>query len=110
MPTCKQGDIARIVGVPDMLCELRDHFVTCVSMFVESDEVSWVIDKPIVFAFRGRGRHRITGEQFKPGDRVKVESIPDKYLQPIRGEGGSDETVRDILNELAPRRQVEYTR
>lgn len=108
---CKKGDVARIVGVQDALSELRDHFVTCVELYHLAGEPHWRIDRRIDFVLLANGRSTFTGQRFFMGEPLWIDSMPDKYLQPIRGGERDGETVRDIINgELAPRRQVEHAR
>lgn len=83
-----QPAIDRLVGM----------VVKCVR--VDDDEV-WDIEPK-----------RFTGETSSYRYTAELLRISDEYLRPIRGEpeAGEIETVTEIIEQLAPKRQMENTR
>ena len=111
---CTKGDVARIVGMPDAVAELRDRFVTCKHLYFLQGVAIWQIEESISFVMLGNGRCKFTGVRFSTGMPVRVDSIPDKYLRPIRGVDGDDETLTwkrtpAVVGEH-PKVQVEFAR
>jgi len=111
---CKQGDLARIVGFPDALSDLRDKFVKCVELYYFAGQPVWKIDRRIDLVLRANGRSTFTGERYVAGDAVWIDSVPDKHLRPIRGDSGADITMGWIRTPAFvgehPKQQVEFAR
>lgn len=100
---CKPGDLAFIVRVSKhhglaqpAIDRLLGLVVKCIS--VDSDEV-WDIDPK-----------RFNGETSTYRYTAELLRIADEYLRPIRPGDPDDESVTEIINELAPKRQLEFMR
>jgi len=93
---CKPGDLARLVGLPDMLRDARDRIVTLKNEppVLIDGEIGWALEHPVRFTMRGTASRK--GVLFLDGDRVYFDVMQDKYLRPIRdpGDDAVDEMVR----------------
>lgn len=80
---CEQGDTAYFKGCSDNRCPdcapLRGHVMTCVALdtFISilAEEPMWIVDPPQVIPLG------------------TMAAVQDKYLRPIRGREGQDETL-----------------
>lgn len=91
---CTVGDLARITGLPAPCASLNDRIVRCVEAEIVHGEPGWRLDRELHFRMTGACRCTKTGETFADGDECAVDSLQDKYLRPIRGLPGQDETLR----------------
>lgn len=64
----------------------------------------WEIDPPQAFTITKHARNAKSGLSMKPGDVVRSIGIRDEYLTPIKGDGVTDEEVRELFS---PRQPVE---
>lgn len=108
---CKQGEIARTVGLPPDLDAANHRFVRCMEPCVILGQPAWVLDRPIGFVMRGFGTSLPNGNVFVPGQEAMIYRLQDAYLRPIRGDDSEDEvlresskpneTVRDIIEAIS---------
>ncbi len=90
---CKPGDLARIVGMHPSLAEANDRIVKLQQLppVVTDGLPSWRLTERVELVMVGNGRRGHTS--FWIGESVWFDEIPDKYLRPIRGTDGDDETL-----------------
>ena len=92
---CKPGDLARLVGLPDMLRDARDRIVKLKNdpPLLIDGQIVWALEQPVRFTMRGTASRN--GVLFLDGDRVYCNEMQDKYLRPIRDPG--DEAVDEMV-------------
>lgn len=98
---CKQGDLARIVGLGHATTDGNDRFVTCVAPARSAGWVGWVFDKEVVVTLSAPAI--VEGRYFMPGTKVSLRALADEYLRPIRdpGDDARDEMLRPLPTEVA---------
>jgi hypothetical protein len=83
---CKQGDLARIVGLPYAASLANDHFVVCAEMLLVNGAPSWRFERPLLFVTRAPLTDA-SGRRYLTGDVVSVRALADRFLRPIRDPG-----------------------
>lgn len=91
---CKPGDLARIVGLRDMLATVNDRFVRLKNLPPALDANLWVwqLEEKVSFALPSDCLYK--GFLLRKGWIVSFDSLPDDYLRPIRDQPGEDETLQ----------------
>lgn len=99
---CKPGELAFIIKVGDRgpFQKLANQMIgKVVRVLALSHDDVWILEPFQVQAV-------CMGCNFS----ATVLGIADQYLRPIRGEPEADETPTEIIEQLAPKRQLEHTR
>lgn len=93
---CKPGDLARITGMPSAMAAANDRFVRIKNSppnhgngLVEGGV--WDLEELEEVVLLGNITYQ--GVQIWIGETVVFNSLPDKYLRPIRDQPGADETL-----------------
>lgn len=93
---CKPGDLARVVGLPKQLQLGNNRIVRLKNLPpVEIEGLPcWELEDTLQFNLVGKiHTHK---DDFRYGDPVCLDAVPDQYLRPIRdpGDDAKDETLQ----------------
>lgn len=104
---CRPGDLARCVGLPEVLRAANDRFVrlsNSPAVMLDGDW-TWALAEPMEIVLLGNCTQG--GVKFWIGETVVVTELQDEYLRPIRDQPGEDEILRIAGRPVTDRSPVE---
>lgn len=94
---CRPGDLAFIVGLPSGLAlNGRPVQLTKEPPFLMFGVLHWRLEVVVETVLRVGGWNTFTGEYMEAGSIGVVHEVPDENLRPIRGNGVTDDEVREL--------------